>query len=55
VRIAKAIEDKALAAKDSTVLKQDKDDNTRAKYDFCKRGLHTKDKCLFQKAFDDII
>jgi hypothetical protein len=47
VRVAKAIEDKALAAKDSAVPKQGKDDDTRAKCDFCKRGLYTKDKCLF--------
>ena len=55
VRVAKAIEDKALASKDSAVPKQDKDDDTGAKCDFCKRRPHTKDKCPFQKAFDEII
>jgi hypothetical protein len=47
IQVAKAIEDKAFAFKDSIVLKQDKDNNTKAKYDFCKRKLYTKNKYLF--------
>jgi hypothetical protein len=54
VRVAKAIEDKALAAKDSAVPKQGNTD-AGAKCDFCQRGIHNNDKCPFQKAFNEVI
>ena len=49
VRVAKAVEDKALAAKQSAVPKQEK------KCDFCHRGAHETDECQFWKAFNEVM
>jgi Reverse transcriptase (RNA-dependent DNA polymerase)/gag-polypeptide of LTR copia-type len=52
LRVAKAAEDKALAAKQSAVPKQSQDDS---KCKFCQRGKHDTDECAFRKAFDEIM
>ena len=51
--MAKAIEDKALAAKQSAVPKPDND--STIKCEFCRRGPHDTDKCPFRKAFNEVI
>ena len=54
IRVAKAIEDKALAAKQSAVPRSDIE-GSAIKCGFCRRGPHDTDKCQFQKAFDEIM
>lgn len=54
IRVAKAIEDKALAAKQSAVPKPDNEGST-IRCGFCRRRPHDTDKCQFQKAFNEVI
>ena len=52
LRIARATEDKALAAKQSALLQKSRD-GTKCK--FCNRGPHDTDDCEFRRMFNEVM